>query len=95
MTHPEICRSFLQAGNRRRQIKVLAELTMRTPAQIREILLANGIDPDQPAQKYRKTTTEAAGSEIVLPADIRNEVMNYVNKGYRIRRHQRDAGRGY
>lgn len=92
MTQAEICRSFLQAKNRQRHIKVLAELTLQPKEQIKKILLANGLDPEQPAPKYQSVSTDAAGSEVMLPAYIRKEVLHYVNKGYRIRRHQRNAG---
>ncbi len=87
MTDPEICRSFLQAADRQHQIKVLSELTLHTKDEIETILFEHGIDPEQPAPKYAKANTNCEDREIHLPPEIRKEVLKYVNKGYRLRRH--------
>lgn len=68
MTDEEICRSWRTAKNRRKQIKILAELTLKTPETIREILKANGCDPDARTPKCKSVQPTTAGAAHTLPA---------------------------
>ena len=86
MTDGEICRSFLLARNRRKQIRVLSDLTLKSPEQIREVLRAGGIDPLTPAPKPKKIPhTEGLGQMAALPADIRKEVLYEYQRDYKRR----------
>lgn len=76
MTDEEICRSWRTARNRRKQIKVLAELTLKPPEVIRSILVANGCDPDARAPKCKTVQSTTAGTAHALPAEIRKEVFD-------------------
>ena len=42
MTEFEICASYRQAKNKREQVKILAELNLRQPKDIAELLARNG-----------------------------------------------------
>lgn len=77
MTDSEICREFLFSRNRKKQITILSERTLLPPERIREILLANRIEPDavRAAMPAPPKTTQMA--EHLLPAEIRKEVFDH------------------
>lgn len=51
MTDAEIVRSYNEAANKTKQIRILSELTLKPVNEIADILKANGI---QPPEKYEK-----------------------------------------
>lgn len=77
MTDEEICRNFLQVRNRKRQIRILSDLTLRPPDEIREVLEERGIDPDAPAPKPIKIEIFFGGDGKLLPKNILQEVTRH------------------
>ncbi len=88
MTESEICRSFLAARHRRRQIGVLSELTLLKQREIKAILEKNGINWQAPAPRIPKYTyNEARDFSPGKPVALQKEVRCYVNKRNRICRY--------
>lgn len=86
MTDGEICRSYLGAKNRRKQIGVLAELSLRSQKQIKDVLVAGGVDLGASAQRTRKhTAKDEASYATVQTAYVGKGVRRYVYKEYGLR----------
>lgn len=50
-TNEEICALYREAANKKTQIGILAELTLKTKGQIKEILRENGFDVERLREK--------------------------------------------
>lgn len=79
MTDEEICRNFLQVRNRKRQIRILSDLTLRPPDEIMAVLVAHGIDPAEPAPNPQPQKTEIYfdGDSKPLPKTVLREAISY------------------
>ena len=54
MTEEEICKSFKEAKDHRKQVSILADLNCCRKHEIRKILMKNGIDPPRTGNRYTK-----------------------------------------
>ena len=52
MTEEEICKSFKEAKDHRKQVGILADLNCCSKDEIRKILMKNGIDPPRTGNRY-------------------------------------------
>lgn len=58
-TNEEICTLYREAANKKTQIGILADLTLKTKWQIKEILRENGFDVGKPREKGRARPARA------------------------------------
>lgn len=64
MTEAEICGSFRRADNKRAQIQIISELTLRPKEEIEEILVRNGYTiPNSKRKGFMKKADEEAKEE--------------------------------
>lgn len=67
MTEEEICRSFKEAKDHRKQVSILADLNCCSKDEIRKILMKNGIDPPRTGNRYTKISKEDFPEIRVIP----------------------------
>lgn len=71
MTPEEICRHYVQAADRKKDITILAELNVTDEASIRAVLIDGGVLPPDPPKRGRKPkTAKPSGSPLT---DARQE----------------------
>ena len=71
MTPEEICRHYVQAADRKKDITILAELNETDDASIRAVLIDGGVLPPDPPKRGRKPRADKpAGSPLT---DARQE----------------------
>lgn len=62
MTSEEIVRDYNSAANKSKQIKILADLNVVSPSEIRNVLALAGVADVKPPKRVRKRITEPPAS---------------------------------
>lgn len=80
MNEEEICRSFKEAKDHRKQVGILADLNCCSRDEIRRILMKNGIDPPRTGNRYtaRKEETDSP-SRIKIPNAVMMTLKDRIN----------------
>ena len=75
MTLGELITSYRQAKNKSLQLHALAELTLLPEEQIKDLLLANGVRPEElPRKRAKKTPQEQPETEVQTTPPKNSEV---------------------
>ena len=78
MTNEEIIRDYLQARNKQKQIKILADLNQTSQSEIKAVLAAGGVaGVKAPKRIARQKTEEHAPAPAAEPDDCQQEVNVY------------------
>ncbi|MCI9444323.1 MAG: hypothetical protein HFF69_06310 [Oscillospiraceae bacterium] len=62
MTSEEIVRDYMQAANKSKQIRILADLNAASPGEIRAVLAEAGVDGVKMPERIRQKKPEATAS---------------------------------